>query len=107
MMTVPTLPFRTTNEARPSVERLQAELAASSYPAVRRLNCYLDQDHVILCGCVPNYFLKQFAQSLLLRLCSGYRLMNHLEVLSDQHRLNIAPKWCQDEELCIGIGNDR
>jgi len=106
MMAVPTLPLRAIDESSPSVERLRAELAASSYPAVRQLSCHLDEDHVILCGRVPNYYLKQFAQSLLLRLCSGYRLLNRLEVLSDQRRINMASKPHQDDELCIGVGND-
>lgn len=64
-------------------DRFRAELAASPYPSVRRLHCSLQQDHVVLTGRVPNYYMKQFAQSLLMRLGTGLRLENQLEVTDD------------------------
>ncbi len=107
MMTLPMVPCPSTDEPRPCLDRLRAELAASSYPAVRHLNCYLDQDQIVLCGIVPNYYLKQCAQSLLLRLSAGLRLQNRLEVTNDRRRnMLVERKPSQDEELCFGIGND-
>jgi hypothetical protein len=52
----------------------------SPYRFVSRLDCRVDGGVITLSGVVPSYYLKQLAQELLLRLDSGLRIDNRVEV---------------------------
>jgi hypothetical protein len=65
-------------------EMVQAELQTSRYSEVRRIECQIDHECIVLAGCVSSYYLKQMAQSQLFQ-SFGYALpiVNDLQVIPD------------------------
>ena len=59
------------------------ELQRCGYLDVRGLSCEYDHGVLTLCGCVPSYYLKQIAQTVVLnRLQGAAALKNQVEVRS-------------------------
>jgi hypothetical protein len=67
---------------RPQLEVVMATLRASPYPPLRSVTCSERGDVLKLQGCVPSYYLKQLAQSLVLHLDTSYLIENEIEVVS-------------------------
>lgn len=57
-------------------------LRHSGYGALSRVQCEVVGGTVALSGVVPSFFLKQIAQTIIMRMSSVKRLTNHLEVQS-------------------------
>jgi hypothetical protein len=60
-------------------------LRCSGYRALSDVQCDVMGDVVALSGIVPSFFLKQIAQTIILRMGSVKRLKNHLEVQSTSY----------------------
>jgi hypothetical protein len=59
-------------------------LRNSAYRGIRKVSCVVQDGVLILHGRVPSFFLKQIAQSLLIRrLCGAVVIDNRLEVVTD------------------------
>jgi hypothetical protein len=65
-------------------EMIHAELRTSRYSEVRRIECLIERECIVLAGDVSSYFLKQIAQSQLF-LKFGYSLpiVNDIRVNQD------------------------
>jgi hypothetical protein len=59
----------TADEPRRCLEAMNSALCHAPYAGLRQVECHLIEGQVVLTGCVPSYFLKQMAQSVLLKLC--------------------------------------
>ena len=72
------------------LDRAKALLNSSSHRALRSVSCVYYAGVLRLRGSVPNYYLKQVAQSLLLSMESAPRVQNELVVgpRSDAGRTN-------------------
>jgi osmotically-inducible protein OsmY len=57
-----------------------AAMVNSGYAALSFIGCEVDQNRVILRGCVPSYHLKQLAQVCAQRVEGISRVDNRLEV---------------------------
>jgi hypothetical protein len=55
-------------------------LQSSGYAALRRLRCEIRETDVIVTGVVPSFYLKQMAQTLILRLDGIHTVRNLVEV---------------------------
>jgi len=66
--------------AEPWLVTVRARLATSAYPSLRRLQCDLQVDTLILRGEVANYFEKQFAQELVAGVPGVRTVVNQTEV---------------------------
>jgi osmotically-inducible protein OsmY len=66
--------------AEPWLATVRARLATSAYPSLRRLQCDLQIDTLILRGEVANYFEKQFAQELVAGVPGVRTVVNQTEV---------------------------
>jgi hypothetical protein len=62
------------------VAEARKQLQNSPYYELHEVQCDYHEGVLILRGCVPSYFLKQIAQSLLIYLPSVEELDNHLKV---------------------------
>ena len=62
---------------------MQQQLQCSPYWSVRQLNCYVEQDRVVLRGTVPCFYLKQVAQTLALKTVGVGPLCSDIEVRSE------------------------
>jgi hypothetical protein len=56
--------------------QVRAALRAAGYPALADLDCRLVNGSIVLSGTVPTYYLKQVAQTVVLRLGATLRLDN-------------------------------
>lgn len=71
-----------TQEAGPHlVDRLHQALQASGYAQLRRIKVDVQDGCAILQGRVPSYYLKQYAQSLVLAFPGIRRVENEIEVV--------------------------
>lgn len=62
--------------------RIQAELAASPYRAVRRVQCRFEEGVLTLQGKMPSYYCVQVAISIVKRhVQNGAVIQNHLQVV--------------------------
>jgi osmotically-inducible protein OsmY len=61
-------------------DAIQAALAASGYPAIGALKCEVVEGTIVLSGTVSSFYLKQLAQSVVLRLEAAQFLHNRVEV---------------------------
>jgi hypothetical protein len=68
-------------------------LQSSSYTTLRRLRCEVTNAVVIVHGILPSYYLKQVAQTIVLRLEGIEGVMNLVEVRGAD-----ACPCCEDEE---------
>ncbi len=60
---------------------LNAALQDGLWPELRSVTCDVSEQHIVLTGRVPSFFLKQVAQSLILeRVRHPMKLENRLEV---------------------------
>jgi osmotically-inducible protein OsmY len=57
-------------------------LGRSGYHVLSAVQCEVQEGEVSLSGVVPSFFMKQIAQTIILRMDSVKRLSNHLEVQS-------------------------
>ncbi len=55
-------------------------LAASPYPAIRRLKCSFCDGEIVIAGSVTSFYLKQVAQITLQKLDGVVRISNIVEV---------------------------
>jgi hypothetical protein len=62
---------------------LQQQFQNNAYWSLRQLVCHVDQDRIILRGCVPCYYLKQVAQSLAVKTVGVEHVHCDIEVQSD------------------------
>jgi len=67
-------------EGQSMLETIEQQLAATGYTALRRIKCQVDDGVVELRGSVPSYYLKQVAQTAVLRLSDIRQVHNRLEV---------------------------
>jgi hypothetical protein len=61
-------------------EQVRAALRAAGYRALADLDCRLINGSIVLSGTVPTYYLKQVAQTAVLRLGATLRLDNRVHV---------------------------
>ena len=71
----------------PAVERhprpvaeIKAALNSAGYPALGGIHVSLSNDHILLAGVVPSFFMKQIAQEIALRTGRGADVCNALQV---------------------------
>jgi hypothetical protein len=67
---------------RAALERLQS----SHYSALRQLGCEVTEAVIVLTGIVPTYYLKQMAQTIILRLEGIRSMVNLVEVRESDRR---------------------
>jgi hypothetical protein len=58
----------------------RAALRNAGYRALVDVECHLVNGSLVLSGTVPSYYLKQVAQSVVLRLARDWRLQNCVRV---------------------------
>jgi osmotically-inducible protein OsmY len=72
---------------REAIEALvEARMRHSGYYELREVSCDFHEGVLTLRGCVTSYYLKQLAQSLVLRLEGVEELNNRLEVRTPRPR---------------------
>lgn len=64
-------------------DRVQARLKDSGYPTLSGVEVETHPEIVILSGRVPNFYLKQMAQSIAAQVCCGQRIQNEMMVVAD------------------------
>jgi osmotically-inducible protein OsmY len=64
-------------------QHILSSLRNSGYWALSRLECDVNDGVVVLSGLVSSYFLKQVAQTLVLRHADIKILVNHIEVRAE------------------------
>lgn len=69
-----------TSAVEPWLATVQARLATSAYPSLRKLDCASSLDTLILRGEVTNYFEKQCAQELVAGVPGVRRVVNQTRV---------------------------
>lgn len=68
-------------EKRNRLDQAQAALRGASYAGLKQVTCRLFGDSLVLSGSVQSFFLKQLAQTLVLKYCSPVLVVeNHLNV---------------------------
>ena len=67
---------------------------SSSYTTLRRLRCEVTDAVVIVHGILPSYYLKQIAQTIVLRLEGIEGVVNLVEVQGTDSR-----PYCEDEDV--------
>ena len=65
-------------------------LRSSGYAALRKLRCDVREAVVILHGVLPSYYLKQMAQTIVLRLDGIHSVRNLVEVRQSARLLSLA-----------------
>ena len=63
-------------------DRVERELRANCYPALRTVEVTVEECFVVLHGRVPTYYMKQMAQAIALAIPGLRGLRNDLEVTS-------------------------
>jgi hypothetical protein len=58
----------------------RAALRGAGYRALAELECHVENGSLVLSGTVSSYYLKQVAQSVVLRLARDWRLNNCVNV---------------------------
>ena len=66
--------------------RILRVLDASGCVALREVDCRVDGDTVRLTGCVPSFYVKQVAQTVILKLKEVRAVENDLHVSSASRR---------------------
>lgn len=65
-------------------ERLQnsviSELHASAYRPIQTIECHVHEDLVILSGRVPSFYIKQVAQTVVMKIAGVKSIENRLRV---------------------------
>ncbi len=61
-------------------DRVQHVLQSSSYRPLQRIHCQVDSGVVMLHGRLPTFYLKQLAQSLVVKLGNVQAVNNAIEV---------------------------
>jgi hypothetical protein len=62
---------------------LEDRLRRSPYWSLRRLVCICQEDHVIIRGSVPSYYLRQIADSMAANAVGLGRVLSEIQVESD------------------------
>jgi hypothetical protein len=63
-----------------SLEAIRVCLLSSSYASIRNLDCYYDDDGLVISGTVPSYYVAQLAQELVRGLGQTQRIVNFVRV---------------------------
>lgn len=63
------------------VERAESNLRHNSYLSLKNVRCDYHDGALILRGCLPTYYLKQMAQSVVSRMEGVQRIVNEIEVV--------------------------
>jgi osmotically-inducible protein OsmY len=83
------------HEAGNSASAMKAAVAASlndsGYAALSCVECQVQDDAIVLEGCVPSYHLKQLAQTFARRAAGVGRIVNQLAVARPGDVLRSAP----------------
>lgn len=79
----PRIPFDKDDWIRLAAERL---LRSSDYYSVRVVRCFVVDGVVMLFGTVPSYYMKQIAQTVVMKMEMAIRIENHCEVKDPSHR---------------------
>lgn len=79
------------NSPRPApedqiVERAESHLRHNSYLSLKNVRCDYRDGALILRGCLPTYYLKQMAQSVVARMEGVHRVVNEIEVVCSPYR---------------------
>ena len=61
-------------------------LRSNSYLALKNVTCDYREGVLTLRGCLPSYYLKQVAQTVVARVAGGVRIVNEIEVVSPGRR---------------------
>lgn len=61
-------------------EKTIGMLRASGYPSLGRLHCQVADGVIVLMGSVPTFFLKQMAQTIVMRIQNVSRIQNEVRV---------------------------
>jgi hypothetical protein len=59
-----------------ALDDVRSCLESSNYVSIRKLDCQLEDDLLVIRGTVPSYYLKQLAQELVRRLGLPQRIVN-------------------------------
>jgi hypothetical protein len=81
-----------------ALQRLQS----SSYAALRRLRCEVNEAVVVVHGVLPSYYLKQIAQTLIQRLDGIKSVTNLVEVQAPEGegtQSSVASGWSPRRQL--------
>jgi len=68
---------RRTRVAAQAADRLRRQ----PYSALRRVDCAYRAGRLVLCGCLPSYYLKQVAQEAVAGLEGVEQVVNRIEVV--------------------------
>jgi len=67
----------------PTVDKLLELLHASPYWSVRQLGCHVDRGWVVICGTVPTYYMKQVAQTVVMKAIGPERFRSEIDVQAE------------------------
>ena len=65
---------------------VERRLRSSGYCSVRVVRCFVEDGVVMLFGTVPSYYMKQIAQTVVMKLEVVMQVENHCEVVYPSHR---------------------
>jgi hypothetical protein len=65
---------------RRASRQIEEAIQRSHYTELRGVTCEIDGATLVLRGRVPSFYLKQMAQAIVARQCSGQRVLNLVEV---------------------------
>jgi hypothetical protein len=68
------------------VEGAERCLRCNSYLALKNVSCEYHEGVLTLRGCLPSYYLKQIAQTAVLRVAGVERINNEIEVIATSRR---------------------
>jgi len=73
-------------------ERAEARLRSNPYLALKNVSCDWrpgdkEDGVLVLSGCLPSYYLKQVAQTVVAQVEGVQRIDNRIQVVSPPHRL--------------------
>lgn len=68
------------------VERAETTLRHNSYLSLKNVHCDFREGVLILRGCLPTYYLKQMAQSVVARMDGVLHILNEIEVVGSHRR---------------------
>lgn len=59
---------------------VKSELHSSGYRSLREIDCHVHEDMVILSGIVPSFYMKQIAQTVVMKIDGVNGIENRLRV---------------------------
>jgi osmotically-inducible protein OsmY len=70
------------NASQQIIEGAENCLRHNSYLALKNVHCDYHEGVLTLSGCLPTYYLKQMAQSVVGRVAGVQRIVNDIEVVA-------------------------